>query len=162
MPSKTAPTREQIEQQAAELAAQVEQFREQDYQQQEAERQRRIRAQEEFDRQLVADYRANLGKDEADLRAARAALDATLANDPLVSALADYSAVLRRRARLAFEASSAANRIGQPGFSKPFGPTELVGGLDEYVLRTAERLAEERVTAESADLHARRDAAGLA
>jgi hypothetical protein len=160
MPSKTTPTREQIEQQAAELAAQVDAFRQQDYQQQEEEWQRRAQAQEEFDRQLVASYSAN--KVEDDVQSARKALDAALATDPLVIALADYSAALRRRARLAFEASSADTRLGGPGFRQPPGPTELVGGLDEYVLRTAERLATEQVDAEMAELLARRDAAGLA
>jgi hypothetical protein len=160
MPSKTTPTREQIEQQAAELAAQVAEFQAQDAQREYEQLQRRIAAQEEFDRQILADYRANPGDD--DLREARAALDAALADDPLVQALATYSAALRRRARLAFEASSADTRLGGPGFRQPPGPTELVGGLDEYVLRAAERIAEERVTAEMADLLARRDAAGLA
>lgn len=159
MPTRTPLTRERIEQQAAALAAQVAEFERQDQQRQEEEHLRRAQAQEKFDRQLVADYSAE--RAEADVKQARADLDAALADNPLVLALADFLAALRRKAHIEFEVSSARSRLGLPTFRPSSNVTELVGGLDEYVVRAVERIADERTSAEVADLHARRDAAGL-
>lgn len=157
MTTKTTPTREQIEQQAAELAAQVDAFRQQDEQRAEEEWNRRLEAQREFDRQLVAAH--SDARLETEVSQARSALDTALAESPWVIALADYLSALRRRSHAAFEDNSARSRLGLPTGPTYTGATEIVG-VDEYVIRAAERMAAERIEAEQAELHARREAAG--
>ncbi len=157
MPKTVPLTREQVEQQAADLNAQLAAIREQERLEQEAAADRRAAAQQQFDEQFVAGFsRAAL---EADVDQARAALDETLAADPLTLALADYLTALRRRSHLFLEQSAALGRLGQPVPAPHALGTELQR-IDEYVLPIASRIATERVAAEMADLHARRETAG--
>lgn len=154
----TIPTRQQVEQQAAELAAQVDAFREQDQQQAAEDQQRKVEAQRVFDEQLVGGYSSDA--DEAEVRQARDTLEAALRDNPLVRAFADYTTSLRQVSHRQYEASAALTRLGRPSFRPSPVVSQLVGGLDEYVLRAVDAIADERVDAARADLHARRDAAG--
>ncbi len=159
MPSKTAlPTRQEVEQQAADLAAKLDAFRQQDQQQAAVDQQRRTKAHEEFDRQFVADYRS--AADEADVRQARETLEVALRENPFVRAFADYVTTLRRVSHRQAEVSAALTRLGRPSFRPVANVTEVIGGLDEFVLRAVDRIADERIEVERSDLHARRDAAG--
>ena len=95
-------------------------------------------------------------------RAARD-LDEALTTDPLVVALAGYYTALRRRSNLRQELSTARMRIGQEPLPAQAMATE-VGAAEvlDLILRTAARIAGDRVSDELADLYARRDAAGSA
>jgi hypothetical protein len=95
------------------------------------------------------------------VKQARAALDEALSANPLVLALADYLTALRRRAHAVQEHMAARDRIGLPTAPPDPGATEL-STVEEYVHTAATRMAEARVSAEIADLYARRDAAGTA
>lgn len=157
MPKTTMPTREQIEQEADAAATRAAQLRQALAEQDQAALDRRLEAQRAWDEQHVAGFsRAAV---EAEVDRAKAALDAALAENPLVLALADYLHALRRRSHDVFEHMSALGRLGRPTGSPAAGPTEL-GRLEEYVITAAERLATERVDREQAEMHARRDAAG--
>lgn len=161
MPSKTAlPTREEVEAQAADLAAQLDTFRQQDQLREAEDHQRRTKAQEEFDRQFVEDYSS--AADEADVRQARETLEVALHANPLVRAFADYVTTLRQVSHRQAEVSAALTRLGRPSFRPIANVTEVIGGVDEFVLRAVDRIADERVEADRADLHARRDAADTA
>ncbi len=159
MPSRTEqpPTREQIEAQAADLNARLAAIHEEDRREQEQADRRRAEAQRQFDEQFVADFsRAAL---EADVDQARAELDQALADDPIVQALASYLASLRRRSHGLLEHSSALARLGRPADAPQAVATELER-LDEYLLPVAARIATDRVAAELAAFHARRETAG--
>ncbi len=153
----TIPSRQEIEQQAAELKAKLDVFREQDQQQAVEDHRRKLAAQQEFDEQQVASYsRAAV---EADVGQARAALDEALAANPLVVALADHLASLRRRSHAVHEHMATLGRLGRPTAPPNAGPTELLD-LEGTIFRAAERIAADRVAAEQSELHARRNAAG--
>lgn len=153
----TIPSREQIEQQAGELAAKLDAFREQDQQQAAEDHRRKVEAQREWDEQLVAGY--NRTAIDAEAEQAKAAFDQALAANPLVLALADYAAAMRRRSHRLHEYMAARGRLGLPTAPPDVVVTDLAH-LDEYVTRTAERIAGDLIGAENADLHAGRDAAG--
>ena len=158
MPSKTTlPTREEVEAQAADLAAQLDTYRQQDQQQAAEDHRRKLAAQQEFDEQTAAGFsRAQV---EAEVDRARAAFDEALATNPLVLALADYLASLRRRSHAMHEHMATLGRLGRPTAPPNAGPTELYD-LEGTIFRAAELIAADRVAAEQTDLHARRDAAG--
>ncbi len=104
------PTREDLERQAAQVAEQLAALRQQQEQQ---EQQRRARAEQEYDREQIANYsRAALDNKVAQ---ARAQFDEALANTPLVRALADYLYAQQRRRTATYEHASALTRLGQPG-----------------------------------------------
>lgn len=151
------PTRAQMEQEAATAASRAEELQQQLLVADQQDHARRLDAQRRFDERHVAGFsRAAI---EAEVDRARAELDLALAENPLVIALADYLSALRRRSHAVLEQSSALSRLGQPSGIPTAGPTELAG-LEEYVVRAAERIATERIGAELAEFHARRDAAG--
>ena len=152
----TPPTPEQLRAQAEQLDAEAAQLRQELQRQADEERQRRHAAGLAWDEQYVAGF--SRARVEADVDQAKAALDRALAENPLVLALADYLAALRRRSHAVAEHMSALNRLGRGAGPPNAGPTELAN-VDEYVIRSAERIASDRVAAELADLHASRDAA---
>jgi hypothetical protein len=156
---KTAPTREQLEQEAQTAAARAAEITAQLLEQEQTDYATRLEAQRRFDEQLVASY--DRSAIEAEVKQATADLDAALRANPLVLALADYLTALRRRSHAVREHMAARNRIGLPTAPPDPGPTELAT-VEEYIHTAATRMAEERVSAEIADLHARRDAAGTA
>ena len=159
MPSKTAPTREQIEQQAAELAAQVEAFREQDRQRQEQEWQRRAQADHDYDEQLVANYsRREL---DADVDQARVAFGEALAENPLILALADYMTAMQRARTATYDYANALGRIGQGNRVPPphSYPIAELGPVEDYIASTVARLVAERMDAETAEQASQRQAA---
>ncbi|MDP9461724.1 MAG: hypothetical protein M3Q22_16230 [Actinomycetota bacterium] len=158
---KTAPlSREQIEAQAADLAAQVAAFQAEDQRRADEEWRRRAAAQHQWDERFAASVsRRQL---DADVDQARAALNAALEADPLVQALAGYLAALRRRSHLILEHNSALVRLGQPENRRPSGMATEVTATEvaELIAQAMTRVATERVGAEMAELHAQREAAG--
>lgn len=155
---KTAQTREQIEQQAAELAAQIEEFHEQDRKAQEERWHNRTEAQRQWDEDFVAGY--SYARTEVEVGDARRALDEALAADPIVQAFAHYLAAMRRRYQLVVEKNAAMARLGRPEPLRLGGmQTELIG-LEDFIFQAAERIGAEQVSAEMAELQTRRDAAG--
>jgi hypothetical protein len=158
---KTAPlTREQIEAQAADLAAQVAAFQAEDQRRAEEAWRRRAAAQHQWDERFAASVsRSQLN---TDVDQARAALDAALEADPLVQALAGYLAALRRRSHVILEHNSALVRLGQPENPRPSGmPTEVTATeVAELIAQAMTRVATQSVGAEMAELHAQREAAG--
>ncbi len=161
MPNKTtAPlTREQLEEQAAELNAQLAAIREQERREQEEAARRRAHLEAEFDRQFLATLTpAQL---EADVDQAAQALDEALATNPLVLALSDFLTALRRRSNLRQEISAARMRLGQDPLPAQSMRTEITPeDVLDLLLRPTNRMAGDRVAAEVADLYAQRDAAG--
>ncbi len=161
MPNKTtAPmTREELEQQAAELNAQLAAIREQERQEQEAAARRRAQAEAEWDRQFLANLTPV--ELESDVDNAAQALDEALAANPLVLALSDYLTALRRRSNMRQEISAARMRLGQDPLPVQSMETEI---RPEYVpdllLRPVNRIASGRVSDEISDLYAQRGAAG--
>jgi hypothetical protein len=160
MPTKTTLTREQIEAQAADINTKLAAFHAEDQRQAEEQEQRRHAAQRQFDEQLVES--TSVAHLNANVEQARADLDAALADNPLVQALSGYLTALRRRSNLLFEVNSARNRLGQPATSRPSGMTTEVTGAEivDFIAQAVARVATDRVGAEMAELHARRDAAG--
>ena len=161
--TSTAPVddREELERQAAALNARLAAIHEQERREQEEAARRRGEAEADFDRQLLAAVTPSDLEAEVD-RAARE-LDEALATDPLVVALAGYYTALRRRSNLRQELSSARMRVGQEPLPAVAMATEIapVEVLD-LILRTAARIATDRVSDELADLYAKRKAAGIA
>ncbi len=158
---KTAPlSREQIEAQAADLAAQVAAFQAEDQRRAEEEWRRRAAAQQQWDQRFAASVSRRQLDDHVDQ--ARAALDAALEADPMVQALAGYLAALRRRSHVILEHNSALDRLGQPQNPRPAGMATEVTAIDvaELIAQAMNRIATERVAAEMAELHAQREAAG--
>ena len=153
---KTPPTPDELRAQAEQHDAQAHALRLELQRQAQETLERRLAAQREWDEKFVASF--NRAEVEADVDKAKAALDQALAENPLVQALSDYLAALRRRSHAVLEHMSARNRLGlETGPPNP-GPTELAT-VDEYVIRAANRIAEDRIAAERADLHAQREAA---
>jgi len=160
MPKITVPkTADEMRAEAERLDAEAGALRQQLQERaQEADERRRV-AQLAWDGRFAAGYsRAAI---EADVDQAKAALDAALAANPLVTALADYLVALRRRSHAVLEQMSALGRLGRPTGLANAGPTELAP-LEEYVIRAAERMASDRVAAEVAERAAAREAAGAA
>ncbi len=158
---KTAPlTREEIEAQAAELAAQVAAFQAEDQRRAEEQQRRRDAALRQFDEQFVDSVSVSVLTAEVD--EARAALGAALADTPLVQGIAAYITALHRRSHLYLERSSALDRLGRPTAPKPAGwATEVPSAeIPELIAQAAARIATTQVAAELAELHGRRDAAG--
>ena len=152
----TPLTREQIEQRAAEDAAVLAEFHRHDQEQAQAAAQRRAEAQRMWDEQFVVAFsRAAL---EADVAQTRAELDEAIAADPVTAALVEHLIAMRRRSHTLSELNGALARLGRPT-AAPNVATELQH-LDAYVLPVATRIATERVSAEMAELHARRETAG--
>ena len=153
----TPPTADELRQQAEKLDAQAHALRLEMQRQAQDTLDRRLAAQREWDEKFVAGFsRAEV---EAEVDKAKAALDAALVADPLVRTLADYLTALRRRSHAVLEHMSALNRLGRETGPPNAGPTELAT-TDEYVIRTANRIAEDRIAAELAEMHAQREAAG--
>ncbi len=159
MPETAALTREQLEQQAAALNAQLDAIREQERGEQEEAARRRAQAEAEWDRQFLATLTtADL---EKDVDRTAQALDEVLATNPLVLALADFLTALRRRSNLRQELSSARMRLGQDPLPTETMRTEIKpADVLDMLLRPTNRMAGDRVAAEVADMYARRDAAG--
>ncbi len=160
MPKTESVTREQIEAQAADLAAQVAAFEAEDQRRAEEEWRRRAAAQHQWDEQFAASVSRTALNTEVDQ--ARAALDAALEAAPLVLALADYLAALRRRSHVILEHNSALARLGRPENPRPAGLATEVTATDvaELLAQAMARVASARVAAEMAELHAQREAAG--
>ncbi len=159
MPKTAAPTRKELEQQAADLNAQLAAIREQEQREQEEAARRRAQAEAEWDRQFLATLTtADL---EKDVDRAAQALDEELATNPLVLALADFLTALRRRSNLRQEISAARMRLGQDPLPTQSMRTEITPeDVLELLLRPTTRMAGDRVAVEVADLYAQRDAAG--
>ncbi len=153
-------TREQLEAEAADLAAQVAAFEAEDQRRADEEWRRRAAAQHQWDEQFAASVSRTALNTEVDQ--ARAALDAALEADGLVLALADYLAALRRRSHLILQQNSALARLGQPENPRPAGFATEVTATDvaEFIAQATARLASARVAAEMDELHAEREAAG--
>jgi hypothetical protein len=161
MPKIDAPlTREQIEAQAADINTKLAAFHAEDERRAQEEYRRRAAAQQQWDEQFVATIsRSRLN---ADVDQARAELDAGLADNPLVVALAGYLTALRRRSHVLQEQNAALARLGRPTAPRDAGlPTEVTATeLTEFIAQAMTRIASSRVSAEMNELHARRDAAG--
>jgi len=143
----TPKTPDELRDEAERLDAQAGALRQQLQQQAQEADERRRAATMAWDERYAARYsRAAI---EADVDQAKAALDAALAGNPLVVALAAYLTALRGRSHAVVEQQQALNRLGRPSGLAPAGPTEL-GRLDEYVTTAAERMASDRVAAELA------------
>ncbi len=150
------PTREQLEQQAAELSAKLDVLRQQQDQREQQERQRRAQAEAEYDRQAVANYsRREL---DAEVAQARIAFDAALASTPLVTALADYLTALQRRRTATYEHGSALNRLGQPGPAGHDLPRAELGPVEDIVAAAVQRIVTARTDADAAKAAADREA----
>ncbi len=160
MPNKTL-TREQLEQQAADLNAQLSAILAQEQREQEEAARRRAEGEAEFDRQFLATLTpADL---EKDVDQAAQALDEALATNPLVLALANFLTALRRRSNLRQEINNARMRLGEDPFPTQAMRTEIrPEDVLDLLLRPTNRMAGDRVAAEVADLYAQRDAAGEA
>ncbi len=160
MPETAPLTREQIEAQAADLAAQVAAFEAEDQRRAEEEWRRRAAAQHQWDERFAASVSRTALNTEVDQ--ARAALDAALEADPLVLALSDFLTALRRRSHVILEHNSALVRLGRPENRPPAGMrTEVTATeLAELIAEAMNRIAADRVGSEMAELHAKRDAAG--
>lgn len=161
MPKTTdaPPTREQLEQEAAQAEQRAAMIREQMWLADEAERRRRLDAQRQWDQEFADSH--SLEDLERGVVQARAELDAALAETPLVQAVTAYLIALRRRSHMRMEYISARNRLGDDVVG-PLPPveTEIHGQLDDLVSVVAERIAGEVVAVEMAEIHASRDAAG--
>ena len=155
----TPTTPDELRAEAERLDAEASALRQELQRQAQASEERRLAAQREWDERYAASF--NRAAIEADVDKAKAALDQALAENPLVLALADYLAALRRRSHAVREHMSALNRLGRETGPPNAGPTELAT-TDEYVIRTANRIAEDRIAAELNELHAQREAAGHA
>ncbi len=159
----TAPeqkTREEIEAQAADLAAQVAAFEAEDQRRADEEWRRRAAAQHQWDERFAASVSRTALNTEVDQ--ARAALNAALEADPMVLAFADYLAALRRRSHLILEHNSALMRTGRPENRPPAGMATEVTATEvaELIAQAMTRIASDRVASEMAELHAKREAAG--
>jgi len=117
----------------------------------------RLEAQRRWDEQLVAGF--SRAKVDAEVAAVKATLDEELAANPLVVALANWQIALRRRSHQIFENTAARSRIGLPTGAVELLTTDL-STVDEYVIRAANRLADDTIAAEQSAFQARRDAAG--
>ncbi len=157
MTKTTVPNREELEQEAAAAERRAADLRARMRAEDEAAARRRREAQRKFDEDFADGFARS--KIDADVDQARQALDAALAADPLVAALADYLTALRRRSHMLLEHSSTLSRLGRPSYTPTTQQTEL-DPLDDYVHRVVTQIATERVTAELDDIHAARDAAG--
>ncbi len=151
------PTREQIEQQAAELAAQLDAYRQQDAREEQERQQRRAQAEHEYDQQQAAGYsRSAL---DAQVARARAEFDQQLADTPLVQALADWAVALQRRRNAVYEYSNALMRLGLPGVPGHDLPPAELGPVEDLVAAAVRRIVTERTDADAAALAAQREAA---
>lgn len=160
MPKTTPePTLEELEAQAAELAARLDELHAEQQRAAEAEAARRAAAEAEFDRQFIATV--SIADLEAEANQAAEPLYQALADDPLILALVGYSSTLRRKAHLHTEVSNARMRLGLQGLGPMIGPTGISpAGLPDILARVVDRITTDRVNGEIADLHARRTAAG--
>ncbi len=161
MPETAALTREELEQQAADLNAQLAAIREQERREQEDAARRRAQAEAEWDQRFLAALTPADLEREVD-RAAQV-LDEALATNPLVLALAGFLTALRRRSNLRQEISNARMRVGQDPLPTQAMRTEITPeDVLDLLLRPTNRMAGDRVAVEVADLYAQRDAAGEA
>ncbi len=152
----TLPSREQIEQQAAELAAQIAAYQQQDLQEEQERQLRRTQAEHEFDQQRAANYsRREL---DAEVARARAEFDDSLAETALVRTLADWAVALQRRRDAVYEHVSRLNRLGRPTEGVDYPPAEL-GPVQDVIAAAVQQLVTERVGAERAALAAQRETA---
>ncbi len=151
------PTREDLERQAAQVAAQLDALRQQQERQEQQERQRRAHAEQEYDQEQVAAFsRAALNNEVAQ---ARAEFDEALANTPLVRALADYLTALQRRRTATYEHASALTRLGLPGVAGHDLPRAELGPVEDLIAAAVQRIVTERTDADAAALVARRETA---
>ncbi len=152
-----APDVEALHEEQSELAARSAAVRRQLQQAALEEHRRQQEAQRAFDQQMVASFSRRELEEAVD--AARRKLDATLEASPLVLAYADYVYAMHRRRQMVVEHVAALGRLGHEGGPPALPPTADGGPLDDHLTRAAQRLAEDRVAAEVADLHTRRLAA---
>ncbi len=151
------PTREQLEQQAAELSAKLDVLRQQQDQREQQERQRRAQAEHEYDQQAVAAFsRAQLDNEVAQ---ARAQFDAAVAGTPLVQALADYLYALQRRRTATYENGSARTRLGLPAPAGHDLPRAELGAVEDIIAAAVRHLVTARTDADAAALAAKREVA---
>ncbi len=154
---ETLPTREELEQQAAAVAAQLDALRQQQERQEQQERQRRAHAEAEYDRQAAAAFsRAQLDNEVAQ---AREQFDEALANTPLVQALSDYLTALQRRRTATYEHGNVLNRLGLPGIAGHDLPRAELGPIEDHVAAAVQKLVTARIDAERAALAAQRETA---
>ncbi len=152
---ETLPTREQLEQQAAAVAAQLDVLRQQQEQQDQQERQRRAHAEAEYDQQQAAAFsRAALDNEVAQ---ARAQFDEALASTPLVQALSDWATALQRRRNAVYEHASALTRLGQPSIPGHDLPPAEIGPVEDVIAAAVRRIVAARTDADAAALAARRE-----
>ncbi len=130
------PAREQLEQEAAAAEQRAADLRARMRAEDEAAARRRREAQRKFDEDFVAGF--SRSKIDADVDQARQALDAALAADPLVAALADYLTALRRRSHMLLEHSSTLSRLGRPSYTPKPRPTTETNG-DRTVTKERDR-----------------------
>lgn len=120
-----------------------------------AERDRRLRAQAEWDKRLVESW-DQPAHDRA-VAEAEAALEAVLRDDPIVAAVANLRVAQGRRRWLKSEIIAAVGRGGRDttGAVLPDPPATL--SLSDYVARTAEQLADETLAVERQQLNEERE-----
>ncbi len=150
------PSREQLEQQAAEIGAQLDALRQQQELQEQQERQRRAHAGQEYDQQAAASYSRRELDDAVAL--ARAQFDDSLAETALVRTLADWVVALQRRRDAVYEHVSRLNRLGRPTEGVDYPPAEL-GPVQDVVAAAVQRLVTARIDGERAALAAQRETA---
>ncbi len=150
-------TREDLERQAAQVAAQLDALRQEQAQQEQQERQRRAQAEQEYDREQIANYsRVALDNEVAQ---ARAQFDEALANTPLVRSLADYLYAQQRRRTATYEHASALTRLGQPGIPGHDLPRAELGPVEDIIAAAVQRIVTARTDADAAKAAADREAA---
>jgi hypothetical protein len=124
------------------------------------EHQRREQAQREYDLRLVAGFsRRQL---DADVALARHALDAHLADSPLVAAFADWLHAEYRRRDAVVELVSTLARLGRPADGGAIPPPPWFNSADIYITAAVERIAADRADADRAELATQRENAATA
>lgn len=109
----------------------------------------------QWERQLAADQVFVDGYDKAALNQAvddaRRTVDQTVADMPVVQAMANYLAAQWRRNHAHVDLASARSRLGLPAAEVIPAPVDDERTLHEYVTRAATTLAAEQIATERAD-----------
>ncbi|MDP9458998.1 MAG: hypothetical protein M3Q22_01685 [Actinomycetota bacterium] len=147
-------TREQLEAEAADLAARLDAIRQEEFRRQQEEAQRLAQAEQDWDRQAAAGYDRKALDAEA-ARAEQAFRDA-IATTPLVQAMAAYLTALQRRRTAVSEHYSTLDRLGHdtsrwnPADPSQY-PTAELGPVQDYVTAAVQRLVTEQLDGELLD-----------
>ncbi len=123
MPKMTTPeqkTREQLEAEAADLAARLDAIRQEEARRQQEEAQRLAQAEQDWDQQAVAAYSREAL--DAEVAQAEQAFRDALAETPLVRAMAGYLAVLQRRRTAVYNHQSTLGRLDRETRWSPADP----------------------------------------